>query len=93
MEDRIQTRPTQHKQEGHTSPGKYETIKQAILAALQGKSLTHAQLLNQVTENLPAFDGSLGGYLETVKLDLEANRIIDRDTTQQPARYRISQFA
>ena len=73
--------------------GKYETVKSAILGALQGKSLTYTELVRQTTEHLPAFDGSLSGYLEMLLPELENKGIIKRDTTLQPARYRISQLA
>ncbi|MEQ9440651.1 MAG: hypothetical protein RIG62_16490 [Cyclobacteriaceae bacterium] len=94
MDDRIQTRHPQGKQGTNIAKGKYEIMKTTIIAVLHNQSLTHTELVEQVTDKLRAtFDGSIGWYLETVKLDLEARRVIERDTTLRPARYRISQMA
>lgn len=94
MEERIKTQHPQGKQGVNIEKSKYEQVKTAILDALDGKPLTHTELTNQVSEKLRGnFDGSIGWYTETVKLDLEARRLIERDTTLSPARYRIGSVA
>lgn len=94
MDNRLRTPHPQGKQGGNISQSKYETVRAAIVDALRGKVLTHSQLTDEVTDRLRStFNGSVPWYLETVKLDLEARHIIERDTTFRPARYRISQRA
>jgi uncharacterized protein DUF6958 len=68
---------------------KYDSLKHAILAALKRKELTHTELFEQLKKNLKSkFSGNVSWYGETVKLDLEARRIIERTTTK-PQKYRI----
>ncbi|WKN45834.1 DUF6958 family protein [Tunicatimonas pelagia] len=94
MNDRIKTQHPQGKQGVNIEKSKHEQVKAAILGALQGKELTHTDLTNEVSELLKdSFDGSIGWYTETVKLDLEAHHLIERDTSLSPARYRISSVA
>jgi hypothetical protein len=67
----------------------YETLKQAILSALRGKELTHTELFAQVARNLRGkFSGNVSWYAETVKLDLEARKTIER-TSSKPQKYRL----
>ncbi|MEO0334355.1 MAG: hypothetical protein AAF223_22225 [Bacteroidota bacterium] len=94
MEDRIKTQHPQGKQGVNIEKSKYEKVKAAILDSLQDKELTHTDLTNEVSELLRgSFDGSIAWYTETVKLDLEARRLIERDTTMSPTHYRISSVA
>jgi hypothetical protein len=68
---------------------KYEALKRAILSALKNRELTHAELFNQLNKTLRSkFSGSVSWYGETVKLDLEARRIIER-TSSKPQKYRL----
>jgi Family of unknown function (DUF6958) len=68
---------------------KYETLKGAILSALKGKELTHPELLDRLNKNLKnKFSGNVSWYGETVKLDLEARKLIER-TASKPQKYRI----
>ena len=67
----------------------YETIKRAIVEALRNKELTHTDLVNQLNKKLSGkFSGNISWYAETVKLDLEARRIIER-TVSKPQKYRL----
>jgi hypothetical protein len=67
----------------------YETLKKAIISVLRGKELTHSELLGKVNERLKGrFSGNISWYAETVKLDLEARKIIDR-TSSKPQTYRL----
>jgi hypothetical protein len=65
----------------------YETLKLAILSALKDQDLTHDELMDQVGKRLKGkFSGNIGWYAETVKLDLEARKIIER-TLSKPQKY------
>ena len=67
----------------------YETFKEAILSALRDQKLTHTELLNQLNKSLKGkFSGNISWYGETVKLDLEARKIIQR-TSSKPQKYRL----
>ena len=68
---------------------KYETVKKAILSALRKSELTHTELFGSLNKSLKGkFSGNIGWYGETVKLDLEARKIIAR-TPSKPQRYRL----
>jgi hypothetical protein len=68
---------------------KYETLKKAILSALRGKELTHTELFKRLNTKLKGkFEGNISWYAETVKLDLEARKIIER-TSSKPQKYRL----
>jgi hypothetical protein len=68
---------------------KYDTLKNAILSALRESDLTHTQLFSRLNKNLKRkFSGNISWYGETVKLDLEARKIIER-TASKPQTYRI----
>jgi len=59
------------------------------LFALRSKELTHTELLNKVNKSLTGkFSGNVNWYAETVKLDLEARKIIER-TSSKPQKYRL----
>jgi hypothetical protein len=68
---------------------KYETVKEAILAALKNRELTHAELFRRLNDGLKnKFAGNISWYGETVKLDLEARKMIER-TSSKPQKYRL----
>jgi hypothetical protein len=68
---------------------KYEMLKKAILSALRNKELTHTELFNKLNKSLKSkFSGNISWYGETVKLDLEARKIIER-TSSKPQKYRV----
>jgi hypothetical protein len=68
---------------------KYETLKKTILSTLRGKELTHTELFKQINKTLKGkFSGSISWYAETVKLDLEARKTIER-TSAKPPTYRL----
>jgi hypothetical protein len=68
---------------------KYDTLKEAIVTALRKKQLTHTELSEQVNQSLAnKFDGNINWYNETVKLDLEARKMIERTSTKPP-KYRL----
>lgn len=84
---------TKHPQEGKSGRSidrdKYDTMTAAIRSALQRGELTHTELMDRLKADLDGkFDGNVGWYAETVKLDLEARRIVER-TAGKPQRYRL----
>ncbi|MFM9947561.1 MAG: DUF6958 family protein [Saprospiraceae bacterium] len=84
----IQTlHPTAGKQGRNISLEKYEALKSAILEVLQHANPTHDELMEALHERLHAsFSGNVGWYAETVKLDLEARKIIER-SDRKPIKY------
>ena len=68
---------------------KYDTVKKAILLVLKGNELTHTELFDQLNKRLKnRFAGDVSWYGETVKLDLEARKIIERSSSK-PQKYRL----
>ncbi len=68
---------------------KYETLTKAIVSALQKKELTHDELFERLNKSLKGkFSGNISWYGETVKLDLEARKIVQR-TSSKPQKYRL----
>ena len=88
-EEKIITKHPLGKTGRNISRRKYETVRAAILSALNNKELTHAELFNQLNKKLKGrFSGNVSWYGETVKLDLEAKKIIER-TASKPQKYRV----
>ena len=88
-EEKILTKHPLGKSGKNISRQKYDTLKKAILAALKNKELTHTELSNQLNKTLKnKFEGSISWYGETVKLDLEARKTIER-TVAKPQKYRL----
>lgn len=88
-EEKILTLHPLGKSGRNISKEKYETLKQAILQALQDSELTHNELFAELDKSLSGkFLWNIGWYGETVKLDLEARKIIER-TSSKPQKYRI----
>ena len=68
---------------------KYEVTKKAMLAVLGNKQLTHTELFDGLEKKLKGkVDWNIFWYGETVKLDLEARKIIQR-TSDKPQKYRL----
>lgn len=88
-EEKILTKHPQGKTGRNISKKSYDTLKSAILTALRKKELTHTELFEQLNKNLKGkFDGNISWYGETVKLDLEARKIIER-TDSKPQKYKL----
>jgi hypothetical protein len=68
---------------------KYDTLRKAIVSALRKDDLTHTELFSRINTSLKSkFSGNISWYGETVKLDLEAKKIIER-TASKPQKYRL----
>lgn len=88
-EGKILTKHPLGKSGKNISRENYETIKGAILSALKNSELTHTELTNHLNNSLKGkFSGNVSWYTETVKLDLEARKLIER-TSSKPQKYRV----
>jgi len=88
-DEKILTKHPLGKSGKNISKQKYETLKKAIVSALRNKELTHTELFNQLNKSLKSkFSGNISWYGETVKLDLEARKTIER-TSSKPQKYRL----
>jgi hypothetical protein len=68
---------------------KYEVIKENLLAILAESEPTHTELMEILYSRVKnSFEGNVQWYGETVKLDLEARKIIER-TSDKPEKYRL----
>ena len=88
-EEKILTKHPLGKSGKNINKQKYETLKKAILSALKSKELTHTELFDQLNKSLKnKFTANISWYGETVKLDLEARKMIRR-TDSKPQKYRL----
>jgi hypothetical protein len=88
-EEKILTKHPLGKSGKNISKQKYGVLKEAILSALQNRELTHTELFKQLNKRLGSrFAGNISWYGETVKLDLEARKMIER-TSSKPQKYRL----
>ncbi len=88
-EEKIQTKHPLGKSGKNITKQKYDALKTAILSALKNKELTHTELFDHLNNSLNSkFSGNVSWYGETVKLDLEARKIIER-TSSKPQKYRL----
>jgi hypothetical protein len=84
---------TLHPQAGKTnkkiSLEKYTCIRDAILEILSEKEFTHTELMEELYAKVKDhFKGGVQWYGETVKLDLEARKLIERSQTK-PEKYKL----
>ena len=92
MEEKIVTKHPQGKSGKNINKQTYDTVKQAMQAALHGKELTHTELFQQLNKSLKGkIAGNISWYAETVKLDLEARKLIER-TSSKPQKYRFTKW-
>jgi uncharacterized protein DUF6958 len=88
-EEKIMTKQPLGKTGRNISRQKYDTLKRAILSVLKDSELTHTELFKQLNKSLKdGFSGNVSWYGETVKLDLEARKMIER-TSSKPQKYRL----
>jgi hypothetical protein len=87
-EDRILTKHPLGKSGRSISKRNYDLFKRAIVSTLRQGDLTHTELIDQLNKRLKGkFSGNISWYAETVKLDLEARKLIAR-TSSKPQTYR-----
>lgn len=69
---------------------KYEIVRKVLLDILSESELTHTELMEELYQRIKdTFEGGVQWYGETVKLDLEARKIIER-TKSKPEKYRLA---
>jgi hypothetical protein len=77
-EQRILTKHPHGKSGKNITKQNYETLKKAILSMLRNKELTHTEPFDRLEKRLRfTSSGNISWYGETVKLDLEARKIIE----------------
>lgn len=91
MEDKIQTLHPQGKQGVNILKRRYDVIKDYILETLASRSeITYEELSDNAVRDLSeTFDGKVAWYIVTVKLDLEARKIIERIPKTSPHKIRM----
>lgn len=91
MSTKIMTKHLLGKQGVRIDKDKYDTIKNAIIGEIsKAGELTFQKLMQQLNKKLgKSFEGSVGWYVTTIKLDLEARRIIERVGTKSPQVLRL----
>ncbi len=94
-ESKIQTlHPEKGKRNQIIPVEKYEVVKTAILETLQTTELTHTQLMQALVKKLKgSFKDNILWYGITVKLDLEARKLIKRTTDKTPVYKLVKKLA
>ena len=89
-DEKIQTlHPVKGKVNKRISIDKYNFIRDNLLTILAKSALTHTELMEALYERVKEnFDGGVQWYGETVKLDLEARKLIER-TKDKPEKYKL----
>lgn len=92
MIDKIMTLHPQGKKGVNISYAKYEQIKKFILDTIQTeKEITFEALTDLAVSKLTdKFDGKVIWYVVTVKLDLEARKLIERIPKTSPHKLRLT---
>jgi hypothetical protein len=93
MSDKIMTLHPEGKQGVNIDRLKYDKMRAAMLAVIgREPSVPFTGLGDKVYQELNGdFDGSIGWYTTTVKLDLEARGLIERVPDVSPQRLRLKQ--
>ena len=91
MEDRLLTLHPEGKKGVNILTSKYTVIREFILKTLQDRKEISYKELNElaITSLKDNFEGSIPWYLVSVKLDLEARKIIERIPGTSPHYVRL----
>jgi len=83
--------PDKNKSGVNIDKSKYEIIKQAIKQVFkERKEVSYSTLINIIKARLAnSFKGSIRWYVEVVKLDMEARKMIERIPNTKPQMYRL----
>ncbi len=88
-EEKILTKHPHGKNGRNINKQTYNLFKDTMLKILSNNELTHTELLKQINLNLKdKFSGNISWYAETVKLDLEARKMIER-MDSKPQKYKL----
>lgn len=89
-EEKIMTLHPQGKNGVNISKKKYDIICDYILKKIHKHTeITFQDLFEQGQEEIKNFDGKVGWYIVSVKLDLEARKIIERIPKTSPHKLRM----
>ena len=93
MEERIQLKHPAGKHAVTMAKDKYEVMSKAIIKSLKKHGdVTHTEMTQAVKDyfkkNKIKFEGAVEWYMESVKLDLEANKIIERISGKPAQKYK-----
>ena len=91
MTEKIMTLHPAGKQGVNIDKGKYDMVRKAIEETLQAQpGITFSGLTDAVGERIgDVFEGSVGWYVVSVKLDLEARGVLERVDGRSPQRVRL----
>ncbi len=91
QEERIMTLHPTGKAGVNILKSKYQVIKDFIIDCItKHESITFGELTQLATKQLSNhFDGKVGWYIVTVKLDLEARHLIERMPSKGPQRLQL----
>lgn len=95
MEQKIQLKHPEQKKAVSIDKEKYDALKDALLNYLKKNGAsTFTEIWKGVALNFKMnkvkFEGSIQWHMEWVKLDLEANKIIERVKNTSPQKYTVS---
>ncbi len=91
MADKIMTLHPEGKTGVNIDKARYDAVSAAIIEAIRARGeMSFGELAGAVGQHLTDFDGSIGWYTTTVKLDLEARGVIERIPGSGPQRLRLS---
>lgn len=88
MSDKIQLLNPEGKVAPRIDQVKYDQVKQAIVESLTKDALSYTELTDAVRLLLSNFDGKIGWYTVSIKLDLEARGEVIRHAGK-PEKYTL----
>ena len=91
MAEKIMTLHPEGKSGANVDRQKYDLVRAAIIDAInETGDIAFKDLDDAVAKRLPvSFNGSIGWYTTTIKLDLEARGLIERIPERGPQRLRV----
>ena len=94
METKIQLSHPAGKHAFKIDAGKYEVMSHAIIHSLKKEALTHKDMLDAINayfkKSKIKFEGSVEWYMEGVKLDLEAKKIVTRIKESSKLKFQLN---
>ena len=91
MTEKIMTLHPAGEQGVNIDKGKYDMVRQAVEETLRAQpGITFSEMTEEVGRRIgDVFDGSVGWYVTSVKLDLEARGVLERVDGRSPQRLRL----
>jgi hypothetical protein len=91
MESKILTRHPYKRNGVNINKDKYNIVKRSIIESLRAnKEMTFMELVKNVSWRLRGkFRGSIPWYVTTIKLDLEARKVLTRLSNSTPQRLKL----